>query len=180
MDFRYLLRRVFKIRTIFLVGGIYFIWLALSAFVEGHCNFNKLIPRSGVIRAVEKRIPYNSSTESDLYLLDDSTQYICPIALDDLNQNAQIGDSVIIYTKGKVWGLASFKSNYSGDTYSSKPESNVVYHMLAKKNDSTIIDFEIHKEKISILFYHFLFLAGIFIILYLIPRRFFWNISSGD
>jgi hypothetical protein len=176
-------RRFFRIRILFVILFLYFSRLAISALTEANLSHNRLIPHSGIIGTIEKsslsEVNSYIGEEAKIQFIDDSQQYISTTSLDELMQNLQIGDTVTLFTKNKLFGLASFKTNSSGNSTSNNPEPALIYHMVLQKNNQILIDFKSHQEKVQVHFYHFLLLSAVFLILFFV-NRFFWRSLQAD
>lgn len=177
MTKKQILKLVFHKDTIALIASLIFLWFTIGILVDSNYNKKDLISHIGqlvkidsVITKVKDKPLFKEITKELRLTLDNEGNYFTTITtknFGDITSQINIGDTVTIFTKSRLWGIFGMKKS-----------SNI---SQLTKGDNVIIDFEKYKETLSGLYILTLIASAGFFIFYYVRtrRRYIFDIASN-
>ena len=171
-----LIRLIFLKETILLLFGIVWLWFSIGLYVDSNYTINNLKPHTGVIEALDSSIVKvknkplfkEITRELQIILSKDNNVYTFETTenLGNIVSKINIGDSVTIYTKPKLWGVFGLK------------KASAINHLT--RNKEVVIDYATYKDSISGIFYLTLIFSIILLIAYTLKlrKRIWWDFDG--
>ena len=168
MTKKQILKLVFHKDTIALIASLVFLWFTMGILVDSNydkkdltSHIGQLVKIDSVITRVKDKPLFKEITKELRLTLDNEGNYFTSITtknFGDITSQINVGDTVTIFTKSKLWGIFGMKKS-----------SNI---SQLTKGDNVIIDFEKYKQSLSGLYILTLIAsAGFFIFYYVRTRR---------
>ena len=133
-------------RIIILFVAVYCGRHSVSALFEYDMAVEDLVTHKGTLETIEPLEYWKNEeriTECKLKLQGDSDEYLTLQSINVLTDHLNIGDTISVYTKKRIFGLANFRESGSNSISWATPP-NEIYHLT--KNEKTIIDFQEHRQ----------------------------------
>lgn len=168
MTKKQILKLVFHKDTIALIVSLVFLWFTIGILVDTNYDKKDLTPHIGqlvkidtVILRVKDKPLFKEITKELRLTLDNEGNHFTTITTKNfshITSQINVGDTVTIFTKSKLWGIFGMK------------KSNNISQLT--NGDNVIIDFEKYKQTLSGLYILTLISSvGFFIFYYLRTRR---------
>ena len=144
-----LLRKIFSLNTVILLGAFAFLYMTIGGIVEAFYDKKNLQAHEGSLLAKEIKVKKHDETEREYMVLtlSNGKEYIASKRVLYINRNLSIGDSVKLFTKPQSLLLSNFVSDDRGTSIWTTKNPNEVYELIDGKN-SKVIDFEEHKRNL--------------------------------
>ncbi len=170
MTRRQTIKLIFHKDTIAFIASMVFVWFTISLIADENYEQNNLTRHTGYLVKIDSGVTKNKNkllfketTKMLLLKLNTEQVYFTSISTNSfgyITSKIATGDSVIIFTKPKLWGIFGLK------------KSNDISQLT--KGKVTVIDFKKYKQSISGLFVLTLIPAIVFLIVYYIRTRKRW------
>ena len=125
--------------------------LSVSALIEYDMDLDDLVAHSGILETIEPLEYWEKHNdkpqkmfECKLKLQDDSIEYFTGHTINYLTDNLNIGDTITVYTKEKIFGLSHLRTDPNSVSFGAR--TNEIYHLM--KNGNNVIDFQKHREEL--------------------------------
>jgi hypothetical protein len=176
MKFPKILRLIFLKETVLLIFGLVWLWFSVGLYVDGTYTIKDLKPHNGVIegldsviirvkdkplfKEVTKQLRLQLSSDNNVYTLQTTENF------GYLVSKVNIGDSVTVFTKPKLWGIFGLKKAYD------------INHLT--KDKEVVIDYTTYKSSLSGLFYLTLIFSLVLLVVYVVKlkKRIWWDFDG--
>jgi hypothetical protein len=177
MTNRQILRLIFHKDTIALIASIVFLWFTISLIADTKIEKQDLSPHIGKLIKIDSVItkvidkPFFKEITKELRLtLDTESDYFTSITTENfgyMTSQINLGDTIAIFTKPKLWGLFGMK------------RTRDISHLT--KGNQIVIDFPTYQKSISGLFILTLIATVVFFIIYYLRtiKRYTFDISGN-
>ena len=162
-----ILRLIFLKETILLIFGLVWLWFSIGLYVDSNYTIADLKAHNGVIenidsviikvkdkplfKKVTKQLRLQLSSDNNVYTLETTENF------GNMVSKVNIGDSVTLFTKPKLWGIFGLK------------KTSIISHLI--KDKEVIIDYANYKSSISRLFYLTLVFSIVILVVYMVKLR---------
>ena len=164
--------------TIILLFGFVWLWFSIGLYVDSNYSIANLKPHHGLIEGIDssvvkvkskplfkeitQELQINLSTDNSIYTLQTTGNF------SNIVSKIDVGDSVTIFTKPKLWGVFGLK------------KASVINHLT--KGKEVVLDYRTYKSSISALFYLTLIFSIIFFIVYIVKlrNRIWWDFGGYE
>ena len=171
-----ILRLIFLKETFLLIFGLVWLWFSVSLYVDGTYTIEDLKPHKGVIerldsvitgvkdkplfKEVTKQLSLELSSDNNVYTVQTTEHF------GNVVSKVNIGDSVTVFTKPKLWGIFGLK------------KASEINHLT--KDKEVVLDYTTYKSSISGLFYLTLIFSLILLVVYVVKlkNRIWWDFDG--
>ena len=171
-----ILRVIFLKETVLLIFGLVWLWFSIGLFLDGNYTIKDLKPHNGVVerldsviikvkdkplfKEVTKQLRLQLSSDNNVYTLETTENFVNVVS------KVNIGDSVTVFTKPKLWGIFGLK------------KASVINHLT--KDKGVVIDYTTYKSSISGLFYLTLIFSIVLLVVYVVKlrNRIWWDFDG--
>ena len=171
-----ILKFIFLKETLFLVFGVVWLWFSIGLYVDSNYSIKDLKPHNGVLegldsvilkvkdkplfKEVTKQLRLQLSIDNNVYTLETTENF------GNIVSKVNIGDSVTIFTKQKLWGMFGLQ------------KTSVISHLT--KDKEVVIDYKTYKDSLSGLFYLTLSFSIVLFVVYTVKvrKRIWWDFGG--
>ena len=110
---------IFQMDTFFLILGLMVLWFSISLYVDSNFTIKDLKPHTGILTGIDSAItkikdkPLFQEITKELYLsLNNESKKFTHITtghFGNIVSNLKVGDSIMLYSKPKLWGIFGLK-----------------------------------------------------------------------
>jgi hypothetical protein len=162
-----ILRLIFLKETIILIFALVWLWFSIGLLVDSSYSVGDLKAHNGVVVSLDSVItrvinkPLYKEIKQELRLgIDSETGYFTLTTTANfgfITNKVNVGDTVFVYTKPKLWGMFGLKSGSD------------INHLT--KGQEIILNYNDYKTSISGFFYFTLLFSIILFIIYIVQLR---------